>query len=73
MITERSDRDIYINARKQLGKESFMNTWQHSERGIILVINKTSENQYQQCPHDKRRQEESGELEDRNYREYFRG
>ena len=33
---------MYINVRKQLGKDGFMNTWQLSERerGIILVIKK---------------------------------
>ena len=31
---------MYINARKQLGKDGIMNTWQLSEKGIILVIMK---------------------------------
>ena len=31
MITGRSDRDMYLNARKQLGKDGFMNTWQLPE------------------------------------------
>ena len=40
VITGRSDRDMYINVRKQLGKDGFMNTWQLSERerGIIHVV-----------------------------------
>ena len=42
VITGRSDRDMYINVRKQLGKDGFVNTWQLSERerGIILVKKK---------------------------------
>ena len=40
VITGRSDRDMYINARKQLGEDRFMNTWQVLEKGIILVIEK---------------------------------
>ena len=32
MIIGRCDRYIYINAREQLGKDSFMNTWQLLER-----------------------------------------
>ena len=40
MITEKSDRDMYINVNKQLGRDGFMNTWQLSERDIILVIKK---------------------------------
>ena len=35
MITGVSDRDVNINARKQFGKDGFMNTWQLSERGIM--------------------------------------
>ena len=73
MITGRSDRDMYINARKQLGKDGFMDTWQLSEIGINSVIKKSSENQYQRCGHDKRRRDELWKVEDRNYREYFQG
>ena len=73
MITGRSDRDMYINERKQLGKDGFMDTWQLSEIGITLVIKKSSESQYQRCGHDKRRQEESGKVEDRSYRKCFHG
>ena len=40
MITGKSDRDMYISARKQLGKDGFMNTWQLSEKDIILFIEK---------------------------------
>ena len=40
VITGRSDRDMYINVKKQLGIDDFMNTWQLSERDIILVIKK---------------------------------
>ena len=40
MINGRCDRYMYINAREQLGKDSFMNTWQLSERDLILVIKK---------------------------------
>ena len=40
MITGRSDRDMHRNARKQVGEDRFMNTWQVSEKGIILVIEK---------------------------------
>ena len=40
VITGRSDRDMYINIKKQFGRDGFMNTWQLSERGIILVIKK---------------------------------
>ena len=40
VITIRSDRDMYINSRKQLEKDGFINTWQLSERGIISIIKK---------------------------------
>ena len=73
VITGRSDRDMYINARKQLGKDGFMDTWQLSEIGINSVIKKSSENQYQRCGHDKRRRDELWKVEDRNCREYFHG
>ena len=36
----RSNRDVYINAMKQLGKDVFISTWQLPEKDIILVINK---------------------------------
>ena len=71
VITGRSDRDMYINARKQLGKDRFMNTWQVSERCIILLIKKPNENQYQRCGNDKRRRGKSWKVENWNYREYF--
>ena len=32
VITGRSDRDMYINVKKQLVRDGFMNTWQLSER-----------------------------------------
>ena len=36
MITGKSDRDMYISARKQLGKDGFMNTWQLSEKNNLI-------------------------------------
>ena len=43
MITGRSDRDMYINARNQVGKYGFMNTWQlterHNRKGKPVKIN----------------------------------
>ena len=62
LITGRSDRDMYINEKKQLGKKGL---WilSRSQRDIVWVIKKLNENQYQQCGNDKRRREESRKVE----------
>ena len=40
VIIGRSDKDMYINARKHRGKDVFMNTRQLSERDMTLVTRK---------------------------------
>ena len=58
MITGRCYRYMYINARKQLGKDSYMNTWQLSERETYSQSQrKSSENQYQGSGPDEKNQE----------------
>ena len=76
MITGRSDRDMHINVKKQLGKDGFMNTWQLLERGIILVIKKNPMKiniiDVVMIKGDEKKMEmELWKMEDRNYREYF--
>ena len=40
VISGRSNKDMYKNVKKQLGKNGFMNTWQLSERDINLILKK---------------------------------
>ena len=59
-------------------KEAAWKRWVHEYLTALrqrhnLSHKKTSENQYRRCGHDKRRREELGKVEDRNYREFFHG
>ena len=40
VISGRSNKYMYKNVKKQLGKNGFMNTWQLSERDINLILKK---------------------------------
>ena len=40
VISGRSNKDMYKNVKKPLGKNGFMNTWQLSERDINLILKK---------------------------------